>query len=82
MLTVRLSSIVEEALAKYSLRKGISKSQVVKEALEMYFTQERSTTSPYEAGLDLFGREGSGIKDNSVKYKERIKNKIREKHPG
>ncbi|QLH32547.1 MAG: CopG family transcriptional regulator [Cyclobacteriaceae bacterium] len=41
MLTVRLSSEEEKALQAYCLREGVSKSDVVKEAIEFYLTQRK-----------------------------------------
>ncbi len=80
MLTVRLSDDEEKALQQYCMREGVSKSIVVKEAIELYITQRTKNKSPYEAGADLFGSEGSGIKNKSVSYKKRLKNLLHEKH--
>ncbi len=80
MLTVRLSEEEEEMLNAYCQREGISKSIVVKEAIELYLAQHKQNKNPYEAGIDLFGQEGSGIKNKSVDYKKRLKESLHEKH--
>jgi hypothetical protein len=80
MLTVRLTPSEEKALNEYCETKGLPKSQVVKEAIELYLVQHRKNSKPYEAGVDLFGLEGSGIKDKSTTYKKRIKELLNEKH--
>lgn len=80
MLSVRLSVEVEKELADYCERMRLSKSQVVKEALETYLQQERNTVSPYELGAGLFGQEGSGQSDASVTYKKRVRKMINEKY--
>jgi Ribbon-helix-helix protein, copG family len=80
MLTVRLSSEEEKALHAYCLREGVSKTDVVKEAIELYLTQRKKSKNPYEAGADLFGQAGSGTKSNSVSYKKKLKELLREKH--
>lgn len=80
MLNVRLSLTIEKALNDYCQRTGLPKSQVVKEALAIYLAQEKSAITPYDAGKDLFGQEGSGIEDNSTTFKERIKQRLSEKH--
>jgi Ribbon-helix-helix protein, copG family len=80
MLTVRLSEEEEEQLNAYCQREGISKSIVVKEAIELYLTQHKKSKNPYEAGADLFGQEGSGSKNNSILYKKKLKELLREKH--
>lgn len=80
MLTVRLSDEEEEILNAYCQREGLSKSIVVKEAVAFYLAQHKKNKNPYEAGADLFGQEGSGIKTKSVGYKKRLKELLHEKH--
>ena len=80
MLTVRLSPSEEKILNEYCKLEGLPKSQVVKEAIELYLVQHRKNSKPYEVGADLFGKEGSGIKNNSVTYKKRVKELLNEKH--
>jgi predicted DNA-binding protein len=52
MLTVRLSEDEEEQLNAYCQREGVSKSIVVKEAIELYLTQRKKSKNPFEAGAD------------------------------
>jgi predicted transcriptional regulator len=80
MLNVRLSDDTEKELLRYCLDEGVSKSTVVKEALEAYLVHRRKTRSAFEAGADLFGQEGSGFKNGSVSYKKKIKEKLHAKH--
>ncbi|GAA5036046.1 transcriptional regulator [Marivirga lumbricoides] len=80
MLTVRLTSSEEQELNRYCQKEGLPKSQVVKEALALYLKKNQNAISPYEAGEDLFGIEGSGIKDKSITYKKRLKQILNEKH--
>lgn len=80
MLTVRLSDQEEKALNAYCEREGLSKSVVVKEAIEFYLAQSKKNKNPYETGHDLFGQEGSGTSDNSTGYKNKIKKLLHEKH--
>jgi predicted transcriptional regulator len=79
MLNVRLSDDTEKELVRYCLDAGVSKSTVVKEALEAYLIQRRKTQSAFEAGADLFGQEGSGFKNGSVSYKKKLKVKLKAK---
>ena len=51
------------------------------EALALYLSQKRKVKSPYEAGIDLFGQEGSGSNDLSVSYKQKLKDQLNAKHP-
>lgn len=80
MLNVRLSNEEEKQLADYTKLNNIPKSQVVREALAVYFAEKRDVTNPFEIGKDLFGQEGSGASDSSTTYKSRLKEKLSEKH--
>jgi predicted transcriptional regulator len=80
MLTIRISEETEKELVQYCLDEGLTKSMVVKEALVAYLSQKRKTKSPYAAGEDLFGQEGSGTSDKSTSYKQRLKAKLHAKH--
>jgi hypothetical protein len=80
MLTVRLSDENEKQLADYAKLHNLPKSQVVKEALAVYFAEKRETSDPFEIGEDLFGQEGSGRSDGSTSYKSRLNEKLREKY--
>lgn len=80
MLTVRLSAELQSNLEGYCEREHVSKSVVVKEALERYFIQKRYNDNPYALGEELFGAEGSGVPEASVTYKQQIKQHLNEKH--
>jgi hypothetical protein len=80
MLTIRISEETEKELTQYCLDEGLTKSMVVKEALGAYLSQKKKTKSPYAAGEDLFGLEGSGAADNSTTYKKKLKAKLHAKH--
>ncbi len=80
MLNVRLSDDTEKELLRYCHDEGVSKSMVVKEALEAYLSQRRKTRSAFEAGAELFGQEGSGFTDGSVSYKKKLRQKLDAKH--
>lgn len=80
MLNVRLNKEEEEKLNAYIQEHNLSKTQVVKEALAMYYSRNEIKNSPYELGKDLFGRAGSGKKDASTTYKQSYKDYLNEKH--
>lgn len=80
MLNVRLDEGSAERLSTYSQQKNTTKSNLVKEALAMYFTKEQLKNAPYELGKDLFGAAASGNTDGSTTYKSTLKQKLREKH--
>ena len=80
MLSIRLSSEIESTLDQISKTENISKSEIIKSALDLYFKKYHEVTSPYELGKDLFGIAGSGRSNSSKDYKSILKGKLREKH--
>ena len=79
MISVRLSKDDEKKLYEISENEDMTKSDIVKDALERYFTEYDKKASPYNVGRDLFGKYGSGQKDSSTKYKQNVRQKINEK---
>jgi hypothetical protein len=65
-----------EAAAK---AENTSKSNIIKEALEQYFSQEEEESSWF-VGEPYFGNYGSGDGDLSSDYKQRLKGKISGKY--
>jgi predicted DNA-binding protein len=54
----------------------MTKSDIIKEALEKYIIDYEKKLSPYEVGKDLFDEVGSGQKNLSKTYKQNLKGKI------
>jgi len=82
MLAVRLNENLENELRYFTQIHEKSKTDVVKEALELYFKTQRKKNkkSAYELGQDFFGVYDSGAEDLSSNYKKKLKEKLREKH--
>ena len=80
MASIRLSPELEEKLKTFSEVNNITKTDIIKQALEAYFFEFEKKMSPYELGKDLFGKYGSGHKELSKTYKKVLKDKLREKH--
>jgi predicted DNA-binding protein len=82
MLAVRLPENLENELNRFSKITCKTKTDIVKEALKLFFETEskKEQRSPYELGQDLFGRYGSGKDDLSTTYKQKLKNKLNEKY--
>lgn len=76
MTTVRLPAEIEHKLEIYARKKHISKTALIKEALEQFFTQNENDKDSYELGKNYFGKYGSGDGSLSTTYKKRIKRKI------
>lgn len=54
-LSVRIPPRVEQDLAEYCARTGVSKSEAVKDALDRFLSGKTSEKSPYEVMKDLIG---------------------------
>jgi len=80
MLSIRLSSDIETKLEQISKTENMSKSEIIKSALDLYFKKYHELTSPYELGKDLFGKAGGGQSNSSKEYKTILKGKLRAKH--
>jgi len=79
MTTVRLPGELEHKLDVLSKEKQTSKSEIIKEALESYFSEAENEKDSYESGIGYFGLHGSGDGKLSVQYKSRLKEKIHAK---
>jgi len=54
-LSVRIPPRVEQELAEYCARNGVSKSEAVKDALDQFLSDKAARKSPYELAKDLIG---------------------------
>jgi hypothetical protein len=54
-LSVRIPPRIEQELADYCARNGISKSEAVKDALDQFLSGKKGDKSPYELMKDLIG---------------------------
>ena len=52
-LSVRIPQRVEQELAEYCARNGVSKSDAVKDALDRFLSGQSAEKSPYEVMRDL-----------------------------
>ncbi|QSE98021.1 ribbon-helix-helix protein, CopG family [Fulvivirga lutea] len=80
MLNVRLDKELEKKLQEYSNETHTSKTDIVKEALALYFSKKEKSKDPFLIGQDLFGVESSGQKNLSSNYKKILKKKLNDKH--
>lgn len=79
MISIRLSKEIEEKINSIAERENLTKSEIIKEALEKYFENYENKMSPYELGKELFGKYGSKQGDLSTSYKKKVREKIHEK---
>ena len=82
MTAVRLPIELEQKLDSLSRAKHTSKTEIIKQALEVFFQKEGGEKDSYEIGIHYFGQYGSGDGQLSTIYKQKIKEKLHAKyHP-
>ena len=74
--TARLPLDTQNKLFALSRLKRKTKSDIIKESLEMYYEYENSEMDSFTLGEPFFGSYGSGESDRAVSYRERIKKKL------
>jgi len=77
--TARLPADTRNKLLVLSKHMNKTMSEIIKEAVEFYYEKEENQIDSYTLGLPYFGKYGSGIGDLSTTYKQRIKEKLRER---
>lgn len=76
MISLRLPKELEEKLESLSKKEQVTKSDMIREALEKYLADIEKSKHPYKMGEDLFGRYGSGDGKLSIEYKKKVREKI------
>lgn len=79
MTTVRLPIELEQKLERFSKINHTSKTDIIKKALENFFSREETQQDSYEIGEHYFGKHGSGDGSLSATYKSKLKNKLKDK---
>ncbi len=80
MISVRLPSDFSDKLEIISKNENKTKSEIIKQALKMYFDNYEKNNSAYESGKDLFGKYGSNKSNLSKDYKKILRDKLNEKY--
>lgn len=80
MVSLRLNQDEERRLEQLCQQQHKSKSEVLKSALQHYYESLEASRNPYELGKDLFDQAGSEETDLSTTYKQRLKDRLRDKH--
>ena len=80
--TARLPLETRSKLLALSRIKNKTKSDIIKESVEMYYEREAGEIDSFTLGVPYFGKFGSGEDDRATTYKQRIKEKLRERQSG
>ena len=74
--TARLPQDTRIKLLTLAKIKNKTKSDIIKESLDLYYEQEAGEIDSYTLGLPYFGKYNLGEGDLSITYKQRIKEKL------
>ncbi len=77
MITLRADKKLEETLEKAARAKGVTKSEVIRQSLSIYLSED-TKVNPYKIGENLFGAYGSGKGNLSEDSEKILKNKFKE----
>ncbi len=80
MTTVRLNEEILNKISTLIKVEKSTKSEVIKKAIIEYYNKRAKNLSPFEIGMDLFGKYGSR-ESLSNNYKIKLKEKLHEKYP-
>ena len=82
MLSVRLNQSLEQELTLFSTINQQTKTDIIKKALRHYFQtfKPKEKPTPYQLGMNFFGKYGSEKSNLSVTYKQRLKEKLNAKN--
>lgn len=70
---------MESKLEEISKSEKKTKSELLREAIELYFIEYNKKRSVFESGKNFFGKHGSGQVDNSINYKKKLKERTNAK---
>jgi hypothetical protein len=78
-LSVRIPLRIEQELADYCARNGVSKSEAVKDALDQFLSGRKGDKSPYELIRDLIGAhtDEPATKDVARHTKRLLRERVR-----
>lgn len=78
-LSLRLRPELEQRIAEYCARTGMSKSAVIARGVREFLDAHASPT-PYELGKDVFEQTGSGKGDSSRMVRQRFRDYAKARH--
>lgn len=76
LVTIELPVEIQFKLEQLSISQNKTKSDIVRESLNLYFNNMRNLRSPFELGKDFFGKYGSEHGDLSVNAEKILRSKL------
>ncbi|MCW7506180.1 ribbon-helix-helix protein, CopG family [Leptospira paudalimensis] len=80
MISLRLPPELERKLDSFAKSEGKSRTEIVKESILHYIKSHGNNKTPYELGLDLFGKYDSGNSDLAENRKVYLQKAIGKKN--
>jgi len=81
-INVRLPVETEAKLVEIAITENKTKSEIIRESLELYFDRFLRARTPFELGKEFFGKHGSGAGDLAINSEKILREKIKEKYDG
>ena len=82
MISIRLDPDTENGLRRQLRESHIPLSTFVRDAIQEKLARMPTPSSPYELGVELFGRESSGQTDLSLRRKDLVRERLHAKYRG
>jgi len=82
MISLRLPENLEEKLNELTRIEHKTKTDIIRESLDMYIELKIKAFSPYDLGKQYFGKYDSGIPGKSREHSKLIREKIKKKYRG
>jgi metal-responsive CopG/Arc/MetJ family transcriptional regulator len=80
MISVRLPEEMERKINAISKRDKITKSELIKKALQDYISKIENYKSSYEIGNEFFGLHSIEDTELSTTYKKKLEDQLNQKH--
>jgi predicted DNA-binding protein len=76
-VTLRLTQEARARIARIARRRGVSASQIIREAIEALMEREETVVPPYEAMADLIGIVHGGRRSRSAATGRQLQDQLR-----
>ncbi|EEG76046.1 ribbon-helix-helix protein, CopG family [Dethiobacter alkaliphilus] len=81
MISIRLPQELEKKLEEFAVKEQMTKSDIIRKALQVFLENQELREQPYLLGEDLFGKCGSGSASLSTEYKKKVREIIHANKP-
>ncbi|NCN08978.1 MAG: ribbon-helix-helix protein, CopG family [Leptospira sp.] len=80
MISLRLPPELERKLDSFAKSEGKSRTEIVRDSILEYINKRQEDKTPFELGLDLFGKHNSELADLAQNRKEYLQKAVGKKN--